>query len=256
MIRQVILFLWVTLLCFGCAVTPQPKPTFKSETRIGIVNSLEPYLTHQHVTIRRFNSFTKNIEVDWNIPGYMDAKLLDTLTNDKKRWVVVPVKSPEIQSQLLQLADQIHSATSRRRISQNLADFIENVARAYDLDVVITVQSFRGQGPWKIADSPIVIQGYGLLTRHTLLGRVGFSRHWVHPYAQFLVAAFGTRPVTILGSGRPDLITSNMDQFNWPADIKNIPQAEIEKLRPIIQQYADEAVTNALKSTRLIANAS
>lgn len=44
-----------------------------------------------------------------------------------------------------------------------------------------------------------------------------------------------------------------MDNFNWPADIRNIPQDELlDKLRPRIQQYADQAVNNALRDARMV----
>ena len=44
-----------------------------------------------------------------------------------------------------------------------------------------------------------------------------------------------------------------MDNFNWPADIKNVPQAELDKLRPGIQAYADQALSNALRDAGMVA---
>ena len=251
MIRYLILNLVAASLCFSCATSPQPKPTFHQGTRVGIVNSLESYLTHRHITINRMNSFTKQIEVDWNIPAYLDAKLADSLKTDK-RFVVVPIKSPQIQSRLNQLSGQIDSAATRGRISQKLVDFVETVSNTHDLDVIIMVQSFKGESPWKIGSHPILVQGYGLFTRTTVLGVVGVKRNWAHPYAQILVAVFKTRPVARIGAGRPKLTRGNMDNFNWPADIKNVPQTELDKLRPKIQEYADQAVKNALQSANLV----
>jgi hypothetical protein len=43
-----------------------------------------------------------------------------------------------------------------------------------------------------------------------------------------------------------------MDNFNWPAYIRNIPQAELDNLRPRIQQYADQGVNNALRDARMV----
>ena len=251
MIRYLILNLVAAFVFFSCATDPQPKPTFHQGTRVGIVNSLESYLTHRHITIDRMNSFTKQIEVDWNIPAYLDAKLADSLKTDK-RFVVVPIQSPQIQSRIDQLSDQIDSAATRRRISQDLVDFIETVSNTHDLDVIIMVQSFKGESPWKIGGEPILVQGYGLFTRRTVFGAVGFRRNWAHSYAQILVAVFKTRPVARIGAGRPKLTRGNMDNFNWPADIKNVPQTELDKLHPKIQEYADQAVKNALQSANLV----
>ena len=76
MIRQFIVCLSALILFFGCATDPGPKPTFDQGTRVGIVNSVEPYLTHRHITVRRINSFTTQIEVDWNLPAYLDANMI------------------------------------------------------------------------------------------------------------------------------------------------------------------------------------
>lgn len=251
MIRHLIASLVTAFLCFSCASDPGPKPTFQDGTRVGILNSLESYLTHRHITIRRTNSFTKQIDVDWDMPAYLDTQLADSLKKDR-RFVMVPIKSPQIQSRLKQLSDQISAAAARRRISQDLTDFIENLANAHNLEVIILVQSFTGDSPWKIHDDPIVLQGYGLFTRKTVLGVVGIRNSWAHPYAQIQVVVFKTRPVARIGAGRPKLTRGRMDNFNWPADIRDVPQTELDQLRPRIEAYADQAVKNALQQASMV----
>lgn len=251
MIRHLIASLVATLLCFSCATAPGPKPVFEDDTRVGILNSLEPYLTHRHITIDRINSFTKQIKVDWNIPAYVDTQLMDSLKMDP-RFAVVPIRYPQIQARQKQLRNQIDAAATRRRASQDLVEFIEGLAKAYELDVIIMVQSFKGETPWKIANYEIVLEGYGLFTRRTLLGTAGVRNSWAHPYAQIRVVVFQTRPVLRIGVGHPKLKRGNMDSFNWPLDINNIPQTELEKIRPKIQAYADQAVNNALQDAHMV----
>lgn len=250
MIRNFIAGLAIILTCFGCATDPGPKPAFQSGTRVGILNSLESTLTHRHITIDRMDSFEKSIDVDWKIPTYLDNRVADALKKDG-RFTVVPIESPAIQSRLRQLGDQIDSAATRRRISRSLADFIDNTAKAHDLDVIIIVQSFKGESPWKIGSNPISLQGYGLFTRSTLLGLVGVKRNWAHPYAQIRVIVFRTQPVSRIGVGQPKLSRGNMDSFTSPADIKNVPRTELDKLRPRIETYADQAVQNALRDANM-----
>lgn len=251
MIRNAMVFLTATFLCFSCAAATRPKPGFVEGTRVGIVNSLESYLTHRHITIARMNSFVRQIEVDWNIPAYLDAHLAGTLKKDG-RFVPVPLKSPPTRSRLTQLSDQIESAATRERVSQELADFIEKVAAANDLDVIITVNSYLGESPWKIGSIPISLQGYGLLTRTTVMGIVGLQQNWVHPYAQIRVTVFQTRPVAVIGDGRSKPAKGNMDRFNWPVDITQIPRTELDKLRPRIQEYAEQAAKNALRDANMV----
>ena len=252
MIRHLTVCLMTLILFFGCASDPGLKPTFNQGTRVGIVNSVEPVVTHRHITVRRINSFTKQIEVDWNIPGYLDERLTEALKQDS-RFVVVPVKSAEILSRQKKLSESITFAATRTRISQDVTDYIESTAKAHDLDVVIVVQTFNGESPWRIYDDVIRLQGYGLFTRRTMLGTVSLRSHWAHPYAQILVAVFKIQPVTRIGAGFPRLTRGRMDNFNWPADIKDVPQAELDKLRPRIQEYANQAVTNALRDAHMIA---
>jgi len=251
MIRPLIICLLTAFLNWSCATEPIPKPIYAEGTRVGIVNSLEPYLTHQHITIERINSFTKQIQVDWNIAAYVDALLADSLKRDG-RFVVVPINSPQIQAQLDQLSDQIDTAATRGIFSKDLDDFIENTASSRDIDVIIMIKSFKGESPWKIGKNPFWIQGYGLLTRTTVLGAVGFEKNWVHPYAEIRVAVFKTRPVARLGSGQPKLKKGSMEGFKWPANIKNVSQAELETLRPIIEQYARQAVKDALQDAHMV----
>lgn len=251
MIRPSIISLLAAFLCLSCATEPVPKPIYPEGTRVGIVNSLEPYLTHQHITVERINSFTKQIHVDWNIPAYLDTLLADSLKKTG-RFVVVPIHSPQIQSQLNQLSDQIDTAATRGIFSKDLVDFIENTAKARDIDVIIMVKSFKGESPWRIGKNPFWIQGYGLLTRTTVLGAIGFEGNWVHPYAEIRVAVFKSQPVARLGSGQPKLKKGSMEGFKWPADIKNVPQTELDTLRPIIEQYAGQAVKNALQDANMV----
>ena len=123
--RHLIVGLFAVFLCFGCATDPGPKPTFQDGTRVGIVNSLETYMTHRHITIDRINSFTKQIKVDWNMPAYLNNQIADSLKNDK-RFVVVPTRSPQIQSRMKQLSNQISAAATRRSMTQDLAGFIRS----------------------------------------------------------------------------------------------------------------------------------
>jgi hypothetical protein len=45
---------------------------------------------------------------------------------------------------------------------------------------------------------------------------------------------------------------ARMDNFNWPADIRNIPESELNKIHPRITAYADQAVKNALTGIRKV----
>jgi len=45
---------------------------------------------------------------------------------------------------------------------------------------------------------------------------------------------------------------SPLRDFDLSGDLKNLPQSEINKLEPIIQKYANQAIVNALDDANLI----
>ena len=251
LIWRVIFSLTAAFLIISCATGQQPKPVFQAGTRIGIVNGLEPYMIHEHITFLRFDSFSKKYDVDWNIPAYLENKLEAELKNDS-RYVVVPINSSRTQARLARLSDQFNYVVSQKRVSSDIVRVIENLADEHNLDVVIIVKSYRGKSPWKISKSPIVLQGYGLFTRATMPGEVGVKSSWMHAYAQIGVAVFGARPAVLFGTGTPNLKRSNDIDFEMPFNIKKIPPSVLNKLRPRIQQYADQSARKALQNANLL----
>jgi hypothetical protein len=85
-----------------------------------------------------------------------------------------------------------------------------------------------------------------------MLGAFGIRNSWVHPYAQIRLVVLTTQPVVRIGAGSPTMTRARMDNFNWPADIRNIPESELNKIRPRIKAYADQAVKNALTSANMV----
>ncbi|MBW2492585.1 MAG: hypothetical protein JRE65_15695 [Deltaproteobacteria bacterium] len=66
------------------------------------------------------------------------------------------------------------------------------------------------------------------------------------------LVVFQTRPALRIGAGLPRMTRARMDDFNWPVDINNIPQSELDKIRPRIQAYADQAVNTALQDAHMV----
>jgi hypothetical protein len=65
---------------FGCAGSQPVRMQLPPGARIGILNVLEPQMTHVNVGSLRYDSFTKGYNVDWNIPDYISR----TIENDLK----------------------------------------------------------------------------------------------------------------------------------------------------------------------------
>ena len=251
MLRQIFLVLTVTIITGGCATQQVPKFQFAAGTRVGIINHLESYAIHQNYQPVRVGNFTKKVNVEWNIPVYVENQVTRMLKNDL-RYAVISLKLQAPFSASMQFAGPLTAAsildqeTKPGEIKPELAHRLDALADKNDLDVIIWIRSFKGPSPFKIAKHPIELQGYGLFTRQLVMSKRAYA------YANIDVIVLKTPPATYIGSGTPNIDSSPRKDFELSGDLKNIPQSEFNKLKPIIQKYADAAVKRALENANLI----
>jgi hypothetical protein len=98
----------------------------------------------------------------------------------------------------------------------------------------------------KIDKHPIELQGYGLFTKQLLM-----SKH-AYAYANIAVEVFKTGPLTYLGSGKPENRKSALNNINLEGSLKNLPHSEIDKIEPIVKEYAEQAAENAVVNANLL----
>jgi hypothetical protein len=253
MLQRFFVILMGIIIVNGCTTTQQtPTFQFATGTRVGIINHLEPYATHQNYQPVRVGNFTKKVDVDWNMPDYVQDQVKRVLKSDS-RYTVISLKLDEPFSASTQFAGPLtepsvsNEKTAPGIIKPELANHLDALAKKNDLNVIIWIRSFKGPSPFKISDHPIPLGGYGLFTRQLMLSKRAFA------YAQIEVVVIKTPPATYIGSGTPKTSTSSLNDFELPDDLKNISPSEFNKLRPLIQNYADEAVNKALQDANLIA---
>jgi hypothetical protein len=245
MIRNCFLVLTSITTIFACATTPRPQFEFSPGTRIGIVSNLENQLTHRHFGSLRFGNFSKKIDVDWDIPANLDKKLSRALEADP-RYTVILIKPQKPLTGINQDPDISNRTITSKKIKPETAEYLGSLADQYDADVLIFVRSYRGPSVFKIDKHPIELQGYGLFTQQLLMIKHAYA------YANIVVEVFKTRPLTYIGSGKPKIMKSPLSDFDLSGNLKNLPQSEINKIQPIIQKYADQAIVNALDDANLI----
>ncbi|MBW2336393.1 MAG: hypothetical protein JRF47_06470 [Deltaproteobacteria bacterium] len=197
MIRKFIYILITLAIVFACATAPQPKFEFPASTRIGIVNHLERRATHRNFSSLRVGNFSKQIDVDWDIPDYIEKRLSATLKADP-RYTVILIRPVEPLGGINQEPDLSDRTLTSGRLKPATADYLSFLSDKYEVDVLISVRSYRGPGVIKIDKHPIDLQGYGLFTKQLLM-----SKH-AYAYANITVEVFKTGPLTYLGSGKPE----------------------------------------------------
>jgi len=242
MIQRFFLIILTINILAGCVTKQPPKFRFPADTRVAVVNHLEPFAIHHNYSALRYDSFSKNISVDWNIPTYIEKQLIQALHKDP-RYKVVTVNPSEFKNQSSHTINQISMSME---IKPDVAAFLKSIANKHAADVIIVVKSYRGPGPFKIADSPIELNGYGLFTRKFVLFKKAYA------YANIAVIVFKTKALTYLGSGRPNVKARPIENLSLAGDLKNLPPTEIDKARPKIENYANQAVMNAFNEANLI----
>ena len=252
MLRRYCVILAAILISGGCAATGEvPKFQFAAGTRVGIINHLESYAIHQNFQPLRIENFTKEVTVDWKIPEYATQRVKDVLKSDS-RFSVISLKPEELSGALTQFegplttASTLDQETIAGEIKPELAGDLNALANKNNLDVIIWIRSYKGPSVFKIAKNPIELQGYGLFTRELLLSKKAYA------YANIEVVVIKTPKATYIGSGTSKTDQSPLNDFKLPDDLKNIAPSEFNKLKPIIQNYADEAVNKALLNANVI----
>lgn len=153
MFRRFWLIIAAAVLISGCTATPQPKFQFPADTRIGVINRLEGYATHQSFSSLRIGSFSKKLNTNWQMPVYFEEKLTRILQNDT-RYSVIPIRPAEASGGIDQQLDRIDEISMSDKIKPDVADLLKTLADKHNLDVIIVIKSFRGPSAFKIDKHP------------------------------------------------------------------------------------------------------
>ncbi len=264
MVRRFIFYLaCLVILIWVLACTTTPKFNFPQGSRVGIINLLEPYATHQNFSSFETKNFTKTYPVDWEMPAYAQGRLRTLLEKDA-RFTVVEIKvSEELTREQLRLnmiEQVILSETAPPTIPPQGAGSLDTVSDPYDVQVVVVIGSYSGPSPFRSSDVRLKVQGYGLFTRKLFSGKLGsvfgglFSFRKAYAYAQVGVVVYKVQPVIYVHAARTIAKGRHLrpiKDFNWDADLRNLPESELDQAKFPIQGYINEAVNKALQKANL-----
>ena len=264
MVRRFIFCLaCLVILIWVLACTTTPKHNFPQGSRVGIINLLEPYATHQNFSSFATKNFTKTYPVDWEMPAYAEGRLRTLLEKDA-RFTVVEIKVSEKltreQLRLNMIEQVILSKTSPPTVPPQGARSLDTVSDPYDVQAVVVIGSYSGPSPFRSRDVQLKVQGYGLFTRKLFSGKLGsvlwglFSFRKAYAYAQIGVVVYKVQPVNYIYAARTIAKGRHLrpiKNFDWDADLRNLPESELDQAKPLIQGYINEAVDKALQKANL-----
>ena len=253
------------LVIFICVLscTTTPKYNFPQGTRVGIINLLEPHVTHQNFSSFATKNFTKTYQVDWDMPSYAEDQLVAQLEKDS-RFTAIKIRLSEPHKEKilrLEMVEQVLlSQASPPTIPPQGARLLDTLAHPYVVQVVVVIGSYSGPSPYKSGETQIQVEGYGLFTRKLFSGKLGkvfdglFSFRKAYAYAQIGVMVYKVQPVTYIAAarairkGRP---LRPINDFNWDANIRNLSESELNPTKHPIEEYIRETLKRALQNANL-----
>jgi hypothetical protein len=257
MLRPVLFLLMVSAP--GCVSLQPVHLQLPPDARIGILNVVESQMTHVDVGSLRFDSSINTYTVDWNLPGYLTT----TIENDLRArgsYTFVPIAVNASSDWKQSMSGNILSAV-KAWMPDELKSFMKQASEESRLDLIITVSSYNTAPSqqdvcFTIAKNAVVTRGYGLYTRTSALsglsGLLPVGQNTATPYANIIVAIFQVHPVNLAVHGRAPCRKRPLQNFPWPADLQFLGPAQINPLKPYVEQLSREAVQAVLGNAGLL----
>ena len=256
----------ICLIIFTCvwSCATAPRYNFPQGTRVGIINLLEPQVTHQNFTSFATKNFTKTYEVDWDIPAYAKEQLITELKKDA-RFSIVKINLSErhhektLRSKMVEMV--LLSQSHPPAIPPQGAHLLDALSNPNDVQVVILIGSFKGPSPYRTNTEEFIdVEGYGLFTRKLFSGKLGsifdglISFRKAYAYAQIGVIVYKVQPTSYITAARAIRKGRQLrpiNDFNWDADIRNLSPSALNQLKNPIEEYINEAIKRALRNAGL-----
>lgn len=243
----------------ACAQSGPVRLQLPPGARIGMLNLLEPQMTHVAVGALRFDSFTKVYPVDWDLPGYVNRSIQNELRMHG-RYAFISLAADGAADWKQSMSNGVLRAANAW-LPGDLKAYMEQAAEENRLDAIIAVSSYDSDS-WpdaacfKIGKDTIATNGYGLYTRDKLLSGLSHlapvGRDTATPYANIIVAVFQTRPTALVAYARGPCGQSFLLELADSSGLQALTPGRIRQIKPYVEQLAAAAVQSALKEAGLL----
>jgi len=224
---------WLAFLLAAAPVIAKEVSTvtLPRGARIGIVNLLDPEITQFYGSSDIKDSFLKTHTVEWQIDGMLNDAVKPRMT--QMGLELVPMAPSEGLSRGRQ--DYfIDNSVSKGGLPKACAAQLSQMAAAEHLDAFVLLvpaaNDFQHGGSTRRKDLPEYLRGWGFVTNSN--DRPGSKPAVFNMSQLLLVSARGGAALLrdVEWGGEYNYIWPN---FTAPADIHEVPAAEIDKLRPL-----------------------
>jgi len=208
----------------------EPALTLSKGARVGVINLLAPEVTHYHSSGAIQDSFLKTHAVQWPIDAmFMDAVKQRITQMGLEPVLVAPSQGLERGRQEFFIDNSINKG-----LSKPCADEFTQLASANHVDAFIVLapglNDSAHAGAGRRRDLPDYLRGWGFITK----AQQPADKPTVFDMTQVLLVS-GTGGTALLRAREPGGgdYSDTWSSFTAPADLKEVPEAELESLKPI-----------------------
>jgi hypothetical protein len=208
----------------------EPALTITKGARIGVISLLDPDITHYHSSRQIQDSFLKTRQVQWPI----DAMFLDAVKPRLAQMgleAVAVSPSPGLERNRHEYFID-HSVLNG--LSSACAEDFNRMAADEHVDAFIVlapgVNDSEHAGSSRRKDLPDYLRGWGFITR----GEEPTAKPAVFDMTQILLVSATGGTALLRAKEFGGAYTETWASFTAPADLKAVPDDELDSLKPII----------------------
>jgi hypothetical protein len=228
---KAIMTVGVLLLTAGTAVAADVALAIPAGGRIGIIDMMNPDVTHFHVGAKQVNSFLRTYRASWSTADVIDEPLIWSLTNIG----LEPVSLAASDLLRRQKQSWIVNNPQAKKLSGACLEELERMITDEKLSALIIVAPGPNVSPETVEGDrmrklPEYIQGWGFSTSDD---PGGLTKPVVFNLTQMLLVGKTTDGIRLEHREWGGTYVYEWTTFTVPPDIKTMPDAEIAKLKPV-----------------------
>jgi hypothetical protein len=232
------------ILMIGPAESGAADITLPAGARVGIITMLPTDVTHFHVSKSQTDSFMRTYRAAWPASEFVDAPLAREL----KSGGLEPVFLEPTADLRRQSRTWIISRPESARLPRAAMKEIESITTAENLQALVIVAPGQNSSPESVQGNrlrrlPSYVQGWGFSTSDE---PDGITRPVVFNLTQML----------LIGKERSDWDLAfrewgggyvyEWSNFDPGADLKTLPQSELDKFRPVITDVLQRQISRLM----------
>ncbi len=208
----------------------EPALTISKGARIGVVNLLDPDITHYHASGKIQDSFLKTHQVQWPVDAmFMDAVKQRLAQLGLEAVAVAP--SPGLERNR---HDYFVDHSVVDGLSRPCAEEFNQMAADNHVDAFIVlipgVNDADHAGSARRKDLPDYLRGWGFITK----GEPPEGKPAVFDMTQVLLVSATGGTALLRAREFGGSYTDTWSSFTTPADLKAVPDDELDQLKPLI----------------------